>query len=296
VPLPTGGGGGGGGGGSAGGGGGGGSAPSAGAPSGGGAAGGGAPAGGGGASGGGGGGAAAGTAGGTARTADGGRGGSRRATGARSARGGGGRRHGIRTRTRRVAAREHRLRRIVRRLDGCLAGLDRDQRQVLVLRTGFGPAQPHSRRDVAGLLRVGVDRVLRLERRGVRTLRGLNRATGCAGTTAIGAGSTDGVSALTGAGPPAGTIQLASSTPAAPAASGGGGGENAPGGDAAKRGKPATGSGSGGVLGATAQQPPIAVVHPQEGPGGGDLTPFLLGLAILAVIAAAAVAVRRESE
>jgi hypothetical protein len=52
---------------------------------------------------------------------------------------------------------------------------------VLVLRAGFGSADPHSRRGVARILDVRVQRVRRLERRGLREARALSRAGACGG-------------------------------------------------------------------------------------------------------------------
>jgi hypothetical protein len=79
---------------------------------------------------------------------------------------------------------ERRLRRAVQRLDGCLDELPAAEQRVLVLRTGLGPARPRSRRSVADALDLGVGRVHRLERRGLRRARGLARAGACGGSPA----------------------------------------------------------------------------------------------------------------
>jgi len=76
---------------------------------------------------------------------------------------------------------EVRLRRLVTRLSACLNDLNGVQRRVLVLRTGLGSARPHSRRGVARLLDLRVQRVARIERRGVREARHLSRAGACSG-------------------------------------------------------------------------------------------------------------------
>jgi sigma-70-like protein len=77
---------------------------------------------------------------------------------------------------------ERRLLRAVQRVDACLDELPAGERRVLALRTGLGPARPRSRRSVADALDVGVGRVHRLERRGLRRARGLARAGVCGGS------------------------------------------------------------------------------------------------------------------
>ena len=68
---------------------------------------------------------------------------------------------------------------------------------MLVLRSGYGSADPHSRQGVARILDVGVGRVRRLERRGLREARTLSRAGACGGgsvspvITSGGGGATD---------------------------------------------------------------------------------------------------------
>jgi hypothetical protein len=176
--------------------------------------------------------------------------------------------------------RERRLRRIVRRLDACLPAIDAAQRRVLTLRAGLGPAPARSRAQVAQRLGVRVGRVVRLERRGVRTLRRLDRATNCA----PGAGPapvTEGVSVLAGLGAPFGpaaaspvggttTVLAASGAPstAAKASPGGGTRHDDP------RAK-------GGVESASAEQP--ATLLPPAPGSGGDRTPVfvLIGLLVL---------------
>jgi hypothetical protein len=55
---------------------------------------------------------------------------------------------------------------------------------VLTLRAGLGRERPHTRQGVALVLRISTRRVGRLERRGVRRLRGLVRAGRCSGEEA----------------------------------------------------------------------------------------------------------------
>ena len=66
------------------------------------------------------------------------------------------------------------------RLRACLDGLPTLERRVLVLRAGLGPRQPRARARVARALDLSARRVRRLERRGLRRLRGLARG-GCGG-------------------------------------------------------------------------------------------------------------------
>jgi hypothetical protein len=81
------------------------------------------------------------------------------------------------------ALRERRLHRTVTRLRGCLDGLPAAERRVLVLRTGLGARRARSRARVARALDVTPRRVARLERRGLRRLRGLARG-GCGSAAA----------------------------------------------------------------------------------------------------------------
>jgi hypothetical protein len=79
---------------------------------------------------------------------------------------------------RRAVRRERRLRQVVGRLRGCLDGLPVLERRVLILRAGVGPGDPRSRARVARATDLSTRRVARLERRGLRRLRGLARG-GC---------------------------------------------------------------------------------------------------------------------
>jgi hypothetical protein len=97
--------------------------------------------------------------------------------------------------TRRADRRARRLRATVRRLQDCLGGLDRVERRVLVLRAGIGAGPARSRGRVARRLDVSIGRVARIERRGLRTLRGLARAGRCGASEAAGGPAAAGVGA-----------------------------------------------------------------------------------------------------
>ena len=71
------------------------------------------------------------------------------------------------------------------RLRACLDGLPTLERRVLVLRAGLGPGRPRARARVARVLDLSAARVRRLERRGLRRLRGLARG-GCGGGRDLG--------------------------------------------------------------------------------------------------------------
>jgi hypothetical protein len=155
---------------------------------------------------------------------------------------------------------ERRLRRTVTRLGRCLDNLAAGQRQVLVLRTGYGAARPHSRRGVARRLGVGVGRVRQLERRGVRTARTLARRGACGGTSTASAGeSSSGLIAPPSGPPTAG--EAAAGDDSAPAASSSGG----------------AASDQGGVRSEVEQQLPPPL---EQGPGSQSAEPGGLSLAI----------------
>ncbi|HYH89869.1 MAG TPA: sigma factor-like helix-turn-helix DNA-binding protein [Solirubrobacteraceae bacterium] len=69
-------------------------------------------------------------------------------------------------------------------LDSCLDGLPALEQRVLELRSGLGPRRPRSRAGVGRALDLSPRRVGRLERRGLRRLRGLARGGRCAGGSA----------------------------------------------------------------------------------------------------------------
>ena len=114
----------------------------------------------------------------TSTGGSGGSGGSGSSTPGARGRAGAGKPAGKRPAVRRIR-RERRLRKTVRRLQGCFGGLSRLERRVLALRAGIGAGSPRTRTQVARRLDVSTRRVTRLERRGVRTLRGLAGAGRC---------------------------------------------------------------------------------------------------------------------
>jgi Sigma-70, region 4 len=74
------------------------------------------------------------------------------------------------------------LRGTVERLSGCLDSLGSAERRVLVLRSGLGAGPARTRRGVARVLDVRVQRVRRLERSGLRHVRAVARTDGCGGS------------------------------------------------------------------------------------------------------------------
>ena len=109
-----------------------------------------------------------------------------------------------RSRAARVRQRERDLRRTVLRFHGCLSRVPRSERRVLSLRAGVGRLRPHTRSEVARITHLRRARVVKLERRGLRRLRALNRAGACQDAGA----STTAMTAAPGTGtplPPAGT-------------------------------------------------------------------------------------------
>ena len=195
------------------------------------------------------------------------------ATGTSTAGGGEPARSGTRTRVVRQRS-ERRLRRAVVRLGGCLDELAMPQERVLRLRAGIGAAPPRSRRAVARVLDMRVRRVVRLERRGLRTARTLARSDACGDGGAAAVAATGGPPMPSLPGEPSGGdpalagAQYASARPEAA----GGGGEQAD-------------EGSGDVRAATAELAP-----PDFGGGaGGSVVGTSLwvaaGLMLLAALA-----------
>jgi hypothetical protein len=193
-----------------------------------------------------------------------------------------------RARGRRVARRERRLRATVRQRAGCLSRLGPTASRVLALRAGLGPGRPLGRRAVGRRLDLGPVRVARIERRGLRHLRGLS--CGAAGETA---GDDGGPTASERKGLLGGTAEAS----ATGGGSGGGGGDARGGGDDGDGDggtQPDVVAAAGDVLGQ--QSGSSAEIAAPSGAGGTDATPWLVGLAILALIAASARAIRRESQ
>jgi hypothetical protein len=83
------------------------------------------------------------------------------------------------SRAARVQRRERALRETVLRFRGCLSRVPRSERRVLSLRAGVGRLRPHTRSQVARITHLERARVIKLERRGLRRLRELNRAGAC---------------------------------------------------------------------------------------------------------------------
>jgi hypothetical protein len=111
------------------------------------------------------------------------------------------------TRAARVQQRERILRSTVLRFRGCLSRVPRSERRVLSLRAGVGRLRAHTRSQVARITHLRRVRVIKLERRGLRRLRELNRAGACQDA---GAAATTAVTFAPGTGtgtptPPAGT-------------------------------------------------------------------------------------------
>jgi hypothetical protein len=111
------------------------------------------------------------------------------------------------TRAARVQQRERNLRSTVLRFRGCLSRVPRSERRVLSLRAGVGRLRAHTRSQVARITHLRRARVIKLERRGLRRLRELNRAGACQDA---GAAATTAMTFAPGTGtgtpaPPAGT-------------------------------------------------------------------------------------------
>ena len=176
---------------------------------------------------------------------------------------------------------ERLLRRSVQRLSGCLDELSDVQRRVLELRAGVGAASPRTRRGVARALDLRVQRVRRIERRGLRRARELDRADACGG-----------VSASAG-GPVIATSSLAGTT--------GGGDGTAPGDESLGGGTPKDeggsspgDTGSGDVRGESQSQlPPPFGNGPREQANGTSLW-VAIGLMLLAALAGFATPALRD--
>jgi Sigma-70, region 4 len=189
--------------------------------------------------------------------------------------------------------RERRLRTTVRETRGCLGALPALTRRVLVLRSGLGPARPHSRRSVAAILDLPVRRVRRTERRGLRRLRRMDRQGRCDATArgVLRAGS--GPMVLRGVPPDAGhDVRAVAASNHTPSATG----------DRVAAGKRAATSdradaepGRGEVKGETASLVPIPA-EPSRGPNGAGFTLPLAAVLLLAVTAIAGRAVWRARE
>ena len=170
----------------------------------------------------------------------------------------------------------------MQRLSGCLDELPATQRRVLVLRTGFGDASPRTRRGVARVLDIRVQRVVRIERRGLRQARELDR-TGACGSAG-------------GAGPiiAPGTVTGGSGGESTPVEESLGGGTPGSGGDNGSGNGSSPDRGSGDVRGESAEQPPLPFADgPPEQAGGTSLW-VAIALMLLAGLAGFATPALRE--
>jgi hypothetical protein len=178
----------------------------------------------------------------------------------------------------------------VRRLSACLDGLPALERRVLVLRAGLGPRRPRSRARVARALDLTTRRVARVERRGLRRLRGLARS-GCGGRAPASSVPAAGDTASA----PGFSRALLVAEAIAPAAA-----APAPRDQIQVKGEQQS-SGSSApapVLAPPAEvKPPVAVMAPERRAGGGtaDLTlPLLLVLAAIVAVGLASRGARRS--
>jgi hypothetical protein len=162
----------------------------------------------------------------------------------------------------------------VARLSSCLDDLTTVQRRVLVLRSGFGRARPHSRRAVARMLDLRVRRVGHIERHGLREARMLSHAGACGGSggSAVAGGGTV---LVAGGGGSSGSVD--SSSGAVARAPGDSGSPNR------DTGAAATSSlGSGDVRGESESKLP----PPLGGGGGGEAGGVSLAIGILLILLA----------
>jgi hypothetical protein len=166
-------------------------------------------------------------------------------------------------------------------LSGCLDELSDTQRRVLELRAGVGEASPRTRRGVARALDLRVQRVERIERRGLRRARELDRADACGGVSASAGGpviATGSLAGTTGGGGDGGT------TP----------GDESLGGGTPKNGASPDGEGSGDVRGESQSQlPPPLGSGPREQASGTSLW-VAVGLMLLAALAGFATPALRD--
>jgi hypothetical protein len=83
----------------------------------------------------------------------------------------------------RLRGRDRELRRAVLGHEACLVQIPRGERRVLTLRAGVGMARTRSRAEVQRMTGLRRTRVVALERRGLKRLRALAQAGGCAATS-----------------------------------------------------------------------------------------------------------------
>jgi hypothetical protein len=87
--------------------------------------------------------------------------------------------------------RDRDLRRTVLGHEACLGQMPRGERRVLTLRAGVGLAHPRSRAQVQRITGLPRTRVVAIERRGLKRLRVLAQAGGCAGASSAGPARVD---------------------------------------------------------------------------------------------------------
>ena len=181
-----------------------------------------------------------------------------------------------------------RLRTSVALLDSCLDGGPALEHRVLELRSGLGPRRPCSRAGVGRALDLSPRRGGRLERRGLRRLRGLGRGGPCGG----------------GAAQPAAPTAIWEEPTALAAALGPFGAPSSPDRIEVKAEHESSGSAREGApadLGPSAElgpaTPPSAAVVNRAGDGGTDLTiPVLLLVALACISFAVRNAVRASRD
>jgi hypothetical protein len=185
-----------------------------------------------------------------------------------------------------VRRRERRLRRTVRRHWACLDALPSLERRVLVLRSGLGPPRARTRAPVARALHLSTRQMGRVERRGLRRLRGLARG-GCGDGQAMRPPTMS--SEVPVDGPGRAAFAAATFEAGERALAGGGAGDRIE----VKREQqssagPAQREPAPKLAPPAAAEPPAAVVNRARDSGGGtDLTVPLLALAMLLAVAVA---------
>jgi hypothetical protein len=164
-----------------------------------------------------------------------------------------------------------RLRATVRRLRGCLGRLPQGERRVLLLRAGVGPRPALSRAQVGERLHASVPRVARLERRGLRRLRTLDRNAGCGAAPVLHGAAF----AARGAAPPRAPVvsALAADTPrgALPNAAG----------DASDAKRAAPQSGVKDAFGSSPPSHPATAIAPEDGGTIADPKLFVAAIALV---------------
>jgi hypothetical protein len=178
---------------------------------------------------------------------------------------------------------------VVVRLGGCLDAVPARTRRVLVLRSGLGPATRHSRAGVASVLDLTVRRVARIERRGLRTLRRLDRTRGCGPALPSEIAALAPIAAAAGGA----HADLAVYAPASADRSSGGAAGDATAAGSGDQTEPVA-DGAGGVLGSSAVRTPPTAVAPLAEPAGTDPAIAIMLIALAIAAGAGVFALRRE--